>query len=137
MAVEKEAIVKTPKKRPQRTKIEGRGVLTVKGKDPNYHYRVVNDIHDRVQDFIDNGWELCQANEVRVGDKRVETTSAIGANAEITVGRTVSQKAFVMRIPKEWWEEDQRYKEQEADAQEETMKRDPAGDYGNIKLSRD
>ena len=67
----KEAIAKAPSGRPQRTPIGTRNVLSVAGKEPGYEYRIINDTGDRVQEFIDAGYELVANDSVRVGDKRV------------------------------------------------------------------
>ena len=91
--------------RPRRTPIGTRNILTVSGKKDGYHYRIVNDQGDRIQEFIDNGWELVPANEVRVGDKRINQAKPEGSNAQVSVGG--GDKAFVMRIKQEWYDEDQ------------------------------
>lgn len=118
--------------RPKRTPISGRNVLTVKGKDPNYEYRIVNDSGDRIEMFKDAGWELVDGKDVTVGDRRVDRTTAEGSKAQVSVGNGV--KAFVMRIPKEYYEEDQKAKNAQIDALEQTMKKQAlsAGDYGKI-----
>ena len=41
MATNKEAIAKAPERRVRRTLIGQRNVLTVTGKEPGYHYRIV------------------------------------------------------------------------------------------------
>lgn len=118
--------------RPKRTPISGRNVLTVKGKDLNYEYRIVNDSGDRIEMFKDAGWELVDGKDVTVGDRRVDRTTAEGSKAQVSVGNGV--KAFVMRIPKEYYEEDQKAKNAQIDALEQTMKKQAlsAGDYGKI-----
>lgn len=130
----KEPIAKAPKGRPSRTPIGKRNVLTVNGKDENYVYRVVNDKGDRIAMFEDAGYELVEAAEVRVGDKRVERGSAIGSKAEVSVGQ--GDKAFIMRIPREFYEEDQAAKEQHLKLQEEAIKQEALknSDYGSVGL---
>lgn len=135
MSNEKEAIAKAPRGRPQRTPIGQRNVLTVAGKDPNYVYRIVNDSGDRVQEFLDAGYELVQEDSVRVGDKRVNKASAEGTVSQISVGQ--GQKAFVMRIKKEWYEEDQSAKQGRVDQLEATIKEKALdGTYGKLEISR-
>lgn len=130
----KEPIAKAPKGRPSRTPIGKRNVLTVNGKDENYVYRVVNDKGDRIAMFEDAGYELVEAAEVRVGDKRVERGSAIGSKAEVSVGQ--GDKAFIMRIAREFYEEDQAAKEQHLKLQEEAIKQEALknSDYGSVGL---
>ena len=128
----KEPIAKAPRGRPQRTPVGKRNVLTVAGKDENYVYRVVNDKGDRIAMFEDAGYELVDAAEVRVGDKRVERTSSTGSKAEVSVGK--GDKAFVMRIRKEFYDEDQAAKEQHLKLQEEAIKQEALknADYGSL-----
>jgi hypothetical protein len=135
MSDEKEAIAKAPRGRTRRTPIGTRNVLTVAGKDPNYVYRIVNDSGDRINEFLEAGYELVPEDSVKVGDKRVNKASSEGSNAQISVGQ--GQKAFVMRIRKEWYQEDQAAKQQRVDQLEATIK-DKAldGTYGKLEISR-
>ncbi|HET8685079.1 MAG TPA: hypothetical protein VFM18_00275 [Methanosarcina sp.] len=129
-------LVKSPRGRVKRTPIGTRNRLTVHNKDSNYEYRIVNDQDDRVAAFQQNGWEIVPAKDVRIGDKRLENASATGSAAEISVGQ--GTKAVVMRIPKDWYEEDQRAKAENIDALEQTMKEDAQrGYYGKVTNSRD
>lgn len=135
MSDEKEAIAKAPRGRTRRTPIGQRNVLTVTGKDPNYVYRIVNDSGDRIQSFLDAGYELVDEDSVRVGDKRVNKASAEGSKSQISVGQ--GQKAFVMRIRREWYEEDQLAKQKHVDQLEATIKEKALdGTYGKLEISR-
>jgi len=136
MNQEKEAISKVPSGRPQRTPIGTRNILTVKGKDPNYEYRIVNDVDDRITQFQEAGYELVPDETVKVGDKRVNATSSEGSAKQLSVGG--GTKAFVMRIKKEWYQEDQSRKlKQVAEIERATKEKALDGAYGDIKLSRD
>ncbi len=123
------------KERQRRTPINGnRSVLGVKGKDPAFEYRIVNDTNDRISEFQERGYEIVTDGDVTVGDKRVGKASAGGSPVEISVGQ--GTKAFLMRIKKDWYQEDQKEKEAqlkklESDIMSETRK---DGNYGNIKL---
>lgn len=121
--------------RPTRTPISGRNVLTVNGKEPGYTYRVVNDQGDRVAEFLDRGYELVDAASVRVGDKRVNQASAEGTKAQVSVGK--GDKAFVMRVKQEWYDEDQKAKQAQANELEAAIKQNMSGaaDYGTVKIS--
>jgi hypothetical protein len=135
MSDNKEAISKAPRGRVQRTPIGTRNILTVAGKDPNYVYRIINDSGDRVQEFMDAGYELVDANSVRVGDKRVNSASSEGSKAHISVGQ--GQKGFVVRIKKEWYEEDQAAKQAHVNRLEEATKAKALdGTYGKLEISR-
>ncbi len=122
--------------RPSRTPVGVRSKLSVAGKDPNFEYRFVNDIDDRVAQFQDQGWEIVPAADVKVGEKRADQASPEGSLAQVSVGG--GTKAFLMRQKKEWYQEDQTAKQAEIDRLEHSMKQDAAkGNYGSIQVSRD
>lgn len=132
----KEAIAKAPRGRTQRVPVGTRNVLTVAGKDPNYEYRIINDSGDRVQEFLDAGYELVQKDSVRVGDKRVNSTTAEGSVAQLSVGQ--GQKGYVVRIKKEWYDEDQAKKQARVNELESATKAKALdGTYGKLEISRD
>lgn len=127
---------KAPSGRVSRTPIGTRNILTVKGKDPNYVYRHVNDIDDRIQMFQEAGYELVQDESVQVGDKRVNAASSLGSAKAVSVGQ--GTKAYLMRIKREWYEEDQAKKlANVADIERATKEKALDGTYGDLKLSRD
>lgn len=132
----KEAIAKSPSGRVRRTPVGARNVLTVGGKDPAYVYRIVNDEGDRVEQFKAAGYDVVSASDVTVGDRRITKASSEGSAAQVSVGGGV--KAVVMRIKKEWHDEDQNAKianiaSSEAATQSEALK----GNYGKFEISRD
>lgn len=132
----KEAIAKSPSGRVRRTPVGVRNVLTVGGKDPAYEYRIVNDTGDRVEQFKSAGYEVVSAKDVTVGDRRVNAASAEGSSATVSVGG--GSKAVVMRIKKEWYEEDQVRKQSDVDQTEAATKADALkGTYGKLDISRD
>ena len=135
MSDNKEAISKAPRGRVSRTPVGTRNILTVAGKDPGYVYRVINDSGDRVQEFMDAGYELVDASSVRVGDKRVNAAAAEGSKAQLSVGQ--GQKAYVVRIKREWYEEDQAAKQVHVNKLEEATKAKALdGTYGKLEISR-
>ena len=103
--------------RPRRTPIGRRNRLTVENRDPAYHYRIVNDVDGRVQDLLDQDYEIVL--DAKVGDKRVDDISSLGSAKQISVGGGI--KAIVMRKRKDWFEEDQAAKQKEIDELEATM----------------
>lgn len=136
MSNEKEAISKVPSGRVQRTPVGQKNILTVTGKNANYEYRIVNDAGDRVQTFLDAGYEMVPKESVRVGDKRVNSASAEGSVSQLSVGQ--GQKAFVMRIKKEWYEEDQSRKQKHvSDLEKATKAKALDGTYGSLEITRD
>jgi hypothetical protein len=133
-----ESPVAIKKERVRRTPINGqRSVLGVKGKDPAYEYRIVNDVNERIEEFIERGYDVVTDGDVTVGDKRVGKASASGSPVQISVGQ--GTQAYLMRIKKDWFVEDQKEKEKhlrkiESDLTAETKK---DGNYGSIDLKRD
>ena len=127
---------KAPSGRVSRTPIGTRNILTVKGKDPNYVYRHVNDIDDRISMFQEAGYELVQDESVVAGDKRVNAASSLGSAKAVSVGQ--GTKAYLMRIKRDWYEEDQAKKlSNVADIERATKEKALDGTYGDLKLSRD
>lgn len=136
MKTEKEAIAKSPSGRVRRTPVGVRNVLTVGGKEPGYEYRIVNDEGDRVEQFKAAGYEVVSASDVTVGDRRINKASAEGTVAQVSVGNGV--KAVVMRINKEWYDEDQAAKiQQVADTEAATKSEALKGNYGDLNINRD
>ena len=129
-------IVKSPSGRPQRTPVGRRNILSVKGKDEAYEYRIVNDEFDRIDTFKEAGWEVVSNSDVQVGDKRVGQTSAVGSEAVVSVGG--GNKAVVMRIKKEWYAEDQEAKQAAVRELEATTRQDAidGSDYGSLSMKR-
>ena len=131
-----ENLVKSPRGRVRRTPVGTRNRLTVHNKDSNFVYRIVNDTDDRVDAFIQNGSEFVKADAVKIGDKRADSSTATGSAAEISVGQ--GTRAVVMRIQKDWYDEDQAAKAHQVDALEKTMKEDAQREfYGKISNTRD
>ncbi len=129
-------VAKSPSGRVRRTPVGRRNVLTVGGKDPNYVYRVVNDEGDRIEQFKAAGYDVCSAADHTVGDRRINAPSAEGSVAQASVGG--GMKAVVMRIPKDWYEEDQQAKIKDIAAVEASTQSDALnGNYGKIDIRRD
>jgi len=125
----------TPK-RVVRKSLSQQGPQSIFGeKDPNFHYRFVNDVGSRVYNFQQAGYELVADDGLVVGDSRVSDASNLGsAHRVVGDGGTVS---VLMKIKKEWFEEDQAKKAAAVDEQEKAMKQNNsvAGDYGSVKIS--
>lgn len=134
---EKDALSKEPSGRPQRTPVGQRNILTVKGKDPSFVYRIVNDVDDRISQYKEAGYEIVQDSAVAVGDKRVNAAASVGSGKQLSVGQ--GTKAYVMRIRKEWYEDDQASKLARVAAVEQATREKAliGTDYGDLKISRD
>lgn len=133
---DKDTIAKPPSGRVTRTPIGRRNLLNVRNKDPEYQYRIVNDKEDRIQTFQEAGWELVTDGDVTVGDKRVTKASAEGTPKKVSVGQ--GMQAYVMRIRKDWFEEDQARKAAYVNEIESAMKAKALdGTYGKLEITRD
>lgn len=122
--------------RPKRASLGKRDRLAIKNKEEGYVYRIVNDTDDRVELLKGVGYEICTTEQVgAVGNKRIDNTSSLGSAAHFSVGQ--GTHAVVMRIQKDWYEEDQRTKQAEIDEVEASMKSDArkAADYGRLETS--
>lgn len=132
MTNQKEAIVKAPAGRKRRTPLMRRNVLNYEDKDPNFVYRFVNDTPGRVQEFLEMGYE--HVDHGKVGESRVDKRSADGSRTQVHVGK--GEQGFLMRIPKEFYDEDQKVKQEYVDATETSTKREALdGTYGKLELT--
>lgn len=130
---QKEVIAKAPVSRVRRSTLGRKQILKANGKDPDFEYRFVNDEGDRIQQFLDAGW--VHEDDVKVGDKRVESASSEGKHVQVSVGQ--GRKAFLMKIPKDFFEEDQRAKQAHLDETEAAMKNNALdGNYGKLEITR-
>jgi hypothetical protein len=121
-------------KRPRRANIGTRNVLTVNGKDPAYEYRVVNDVGDRISQFQEMGYEIVTDPKISVGDRRIANPTAEGSPVKVSVGG--GTQGYVMRIKKEWYDEDQAAKQELPDRIEQAMRREAkeSSDFGNVSI---
>lgn len=126
--------VRTRAARTTRTPVTERNILAVKGKEPGFVYRIANDSGNRIQQLLDMGYEFVDASTVQVGDKRINSISPEGTNAQVSVGG--GTKAYVMRQKQEWYDEDQAAKHERVNRSEETLKAALA-DYGKVTISKD
>ena len=121
--------------RPQRTPLANRSVLGIKGKEPGYVYRIVNDTGDRVASFQEQGDEIVTDSSITIGDRRVGKASADGSPVQVAVGNGID--GYLMRIKEEYYKEDQAYKEQKLSELEQSMRKEAKdiSDYGNLKIT--
>lgn len=133
--MKQEVATKAPSGRVKRVPLQGKQPLAVRGKEPGFHYRVVNDRDDRVLDFKDAGYEVVKGTDATVGDKRVDRPAEEGSVKHISVGG--GDKAVLMRIPEDWYNEDQDAKLAHLQDLEDATKKDAlSGHYGNLSLNR-
>lgn len=123
----------------KRTPINGRNILSVSNKEAGYQYRFVNDVGDRVELFKERGWELVDAADVRIGERRVDSATTLGSKAQASVDKS-GTKAFLMRIKDEWYQEDQAEKAKSIAEQELAMKQQALANNelraGKIEITR-
>lgn len=138
--------VQLEKSRPRRVPIheQKRDVLTIKNKDPNYVYRVVNDKSNRVSQYKAAGYVVEESSNVEVGEAGVvDRNVSLGSGAQISVGQGV--RAVLMKQRKEDYEADQKAKQRDIDRKEKLLMRKKVkstesgedGTYGEVSLSRD
>lgn len=110
-----------------------RSRLSVQGKDPNYEYRIVNDTPGRIDKFKEAGYEVVEDENVTIGDRRLTAPSQQGSAKTVSVGQGIT--GVLMKIKREWWEEDQAAKHAAAAKAVSTVISDAksASDYGDIK----
>lgn len=126
---------KVSSRRTERKPLSQQGPQSIIGdKDPNYHYRFVNDVGSRVYNFQQAGYELVTDENLVVGDSRVSDASNLGsAHRVVGDGGTTS---VLMRIKKEWFDEDQAKKAARVDEQEQAMKQNASKEFtGSLKIS--
>ena len=128
---EKETNLKVASARPVRKPVGIRNRLDTENKDPNFVYRYVNDVHDRVSMFEEGGYEIVDMSKHKLGKPRLNVGSPV--DNSIAVGGGTN--AVLMRIPKEFYEQDQKQKAAKVDDREQGLQ-NPAidGAYGSIKI---
>lgn len=117
-----------PLQRKQRVPVSGpRDILTLSDKDPNYFYRWVKDSPGRVQRFLDAGYEIVK-HDAQVGERTVDSGSRLGSALTRQDGGAV---LVAMRIPLEWYNEDQEAKQRILDAKEDALRGETKIDRGD------
>lgn len=124
-----------PAARPKRVPIGRRDVLKY-SKRPGYVRRVVNDEYDRVQMFIDAGYEPVVGHETGT-TTRGQDASQLGSTVSRPVGG--GMKGVLMEIPEDLYKEYQEAKDEGVDELELSMRRNIKGrtndgDYGYVKI---
>lgn len=114
---------------------DNRDILTVEGKEDGFVYRWVVDIDNRIQRFLDGGYEFVEHN-VAVGVPSARQAQTDGKTVMKPTGGTTT--SYLMRIKQEWYDEDQAVKAKRVDESEAAMKRKlnsgEDGQYGKVKF---
>jgi len=124
--------------RPKRIPVSeaNRDKMTVAGLDnDNFVYRWVNDSEGRLATFVAGYWEFVDQTGQPIGDGGIEQSAGVGSKFSKGVGQGVT--AYLMRIPRDIWLEDQQLKENDVKQIEAEMKRTAkqAGDYGRVEVT--
>jgi hypothetical protein len=114
-------------------------MLHVEGKMPGFHYRWIKDTDEtgsEVLRYLSAGYEFVSRKEgVIVGDNSVYTSKAVGSMIRVPAGST-GEYLYLVKIPQEWYDEDQAAKARNIDKTEETIQNpEVEGKYGSIKIS--
>ena len=128
-------------KRPQRIPLDGsrtRLHLDEKGLDPAFHYKWVNDVDDKIHRFINAYYEHVTAEEgLKIGQRSIDSsTGELASVVSRDVGLGI--KAYLMKIPKEYHEEDKKVKEalteDRASSLKHSLNMGQEGTYGEVKF---
>jgi len=104
--------------------------------DPRFNYRNVRGTRGRVEKFLAGGYELVEG-DFKIGDPNIAKASGMGSAVSIPSGDN-EDRVYLMRIPKEFYDEDQAAKAAKIDEVEKQIKQRPKdeGLTGEIKLNR-
>lgn len=118
--------------RPTRNKFGGFARnLSLNERDPDYVYRVFNDVDDRIQLAEADGYEVVQS-EQQLGDPKAGSATKLGSAVTKPVGNGMT--GVLMRIRKEDYEEAQKIKAAYVDRSEEALdKSKQPGHYGKFQ----
>lgn len=135
------------KSRPHRVPVGGnRDILTVLGTDPEFVYRWVKDREEtgqRIFKFSLGGYSFVDASEARdlgIGESDVYESHDTGSLIRKSAGS--GEYLYLMKILREFYEEDQAVKQKSITEREDslTRERDPNspsddGQYGTVKIN--
>lgn len=85
---------------------------------PGYHLHWINDIPDRLDEARRGGYEFVLEGEIKgkFGDTDIDQTNRdLGSKVCRSVSQSTGLKAYLMKIPLEYYEADQRAKQAEID----------------------
>lgn len=125
------AVNRPDRSKPARVPMHQRNRLSFSGVDDNFVYRVFNDVDEgeRIKSAQAAGYEFVESQE-NLGDVRVADATKLGAKVSKHVGNGV--RGYLMRIPKNLYEEDQAAKQLQVASTEAAMKPDKAkNQYGD------
>lgn len=102
-----------------------RSKLAVENKDPNSVYRWMNDVGARISDAERGGWVF--VDTAKVGNVDISNREqSLGSRVSRIVGQDAQHKpitAYLMRIKKEYYDADQKFKQDELDKVDIALRR--------------
>ncbi len=114
-----------------------RAPLVVKGFDhANFSGRWVSDQDGRLATFLEGGYEFVTRDMISsAGEATVETSK--GLDSRVTKPGGLGVTLYLMRIPKNLYDEDQATKARNVDQIEKSMRAPQPGTYGSVKIESD
>jgi len=126
-------------KRPRRNMFNGtQQRLAVYGNIPGYHLHIFNDEAGRVEQALATGYEFVEPHEIDLETSRrvTETNGAVDNKIRHVVGKTEgnnAQYAYLMKIKKEYFDEDQKAAQDEITEKENYMLRNGGSNADSIR----
>lgn len=121
--------------KPKRVPMGHRNVLKIKGLTDNelFHYHLFNDVEDRLYRALEAGYAFVSKEGLEIGDKNIDSVRGTDSIMKKNVGGGLT--AYLMRIPMEFYKEDQKAKQDQVAALEREIKK-PAieGGFGGVKI---
>lgn len=126
-------------KRPERVSVadQPRAILTVLNKDPDYEYRWANGNPDRLYRLKRAGYDEVTYGDLEVGEDSINAPSDERSNSVVTRPGGQGTTLVLLRIKREWYDEDQAKKQADIDERELQMVSEAKqGRYGKFTIER-
>lgn len=116
-----------------------RDILTVTGTDPAYEYRWVSDVDERgsrIFKFNQAGWHFAPKDGLGIGEHSVYRSASLDSDIVRKPAGKDGRYLYLMRIEREYYEEDQAAKDQIVlDRKRDLLRqKDAPGFYGKIEI---
>lgn len=123
--------VRTPgerNKRPRRNLFNGtQQKLAVYGEIPGYRLYIFNDVPGRIEKALETGYEFVMRDELEIETSRTATEANTSTDSRVRYTISISGDgplyAYLMKIPKEWFEADQAEQQETIAASQRAMTR--------------
>ena len=110
--------------------------ISIKGKDPAYEYFLATDKPGRVDALIERGYQVVTDKETTVGSSRIGLPTSEGTARTMAVGG--GETGVLMKIQRDWYEEDQAFKRKKAHDTVSQINKDARenAEYGSVKTDQ-